>query len=275
MPDPLPRVIATAPTAPVSPDEVKVSIAFSAPLAPDGVAEGRWVGLCRREDLRAVVAQAEADAGLPGGAPLLPASASLSADGTRVEVVPAGPLAPDTLFAAVLSRRARSAEGRPILDADGKARTVAVLFETGPAPDRTPPAPRWLTPPHAPCRATWRRWRWASTSRWRVPSRSRRRRALLPPRSPRRALSRRARRGWGWVPQGALAGGPLALDLAGVHDEAGNAPAALYLLEVSPCSSAGPPALLERASAAGQAFVDFSATTAGMAAHGRASGRAR
>ena len=264
VPDPLPRVIATAPTAPVSPDEVKVSIAFSAPLAPEGVAEGRWVGLCRREDLRAVVAQAEAEAGLPGGAPLLPASASLSADGTRVEVVPAGPLAPDTLFAAVLSRRARSADGRPILDADGKARTVAVLFETGPAPDRTPPAPRWLTPPHGPVPRDLT----ALEVGFDEPVAGAL--ALAPaPGAPAaalpaaRAVTASPQR-LGLVLQGALAGGPLALDLAGVHDEAGNAPAALDPLEVSPCSSAGPPALLERASAAGELFVDLSATTAGM-----------
>ncbi len=254
VPGPLPRVVSTAPAGEVDPERVEVVIGFSAPLAAEGIEDGRWVTLCRKDDLRAVVLQAEGEEGLPGAAPVVPTRASLREGGTEVVLTPAAPLAPGGSWAAVLSRRARSADGRPVLDAEGKPRTVAVFFETGPDRDRTPPVARWVTPPHGPVPRDVATLELAfdepvvgalllaapaagTGAGAGSPASSHVASAPGPGGEDVPGLTR-------FVTPGAiLSPGPLALDLAGVHDESGNPAAAPPLLEVSTCASAGPPAL--------------------------------
>jgi hypothetical protein len=66
--------------------------------------------------------------------------ASLEDGGTRVLVRPRAPLRGWTGYALVLSSRVRAADGRPMLDPEGRRRTFVASFGTG-APDGPPPAP--------------------------------------------------------------------------------------------------------------------------------------
>ncbi|MFL5272882.1 MAG: hypothetical protein ACJ79E_12555, partial [Anaeromyxobacteraceae bacterium] len=150
-PPPAPaRMLSAAPTGAVAPDAVTVELVFDAPLDPEGLTDGRYFALGRRDDLRALSLAAEEPSGMAATAPVVPVRAELSADRLRVRLAPAAPLEPDGRWAAVLSTRARSAAGGVVLDPSGRARTFALLFDTGPAPDRTAPRPRWVVPPHGP-----------------------------------------------------------------------------------------------------------------------------
>jgi len=143
-------MVSAAPTGAVAPDAVTVELVFDAPLDPQGLTDGRYLALGRRDDLRALSLAAEEPSGMAATAPVVPVRAELSTDRLRVRLEPAAPLEPDGRWAAVLSARARSAAGGPVLDPSGRARTYALLFDTGPAPDRTAPRPRWVVPPHGP-----------------------------------------------------------------------------------------------------------------------------
>jgi hypothetical protein len=185
LPPPLARVITMSPSGVVAPDAVTVEIAFSAPLDRAWIEGGRWFALCRQEDLRDVLRAIESEEGLGSAAPVVAARVELIDGGTRAILRPEGALTPEQSWAAVLSSRVRSADGRPVVDAEGKARSVAVLFATGPNVDRAAPRPRWVLPPHGPVPSNVAAGRSASTSPCRVPS---------PPASParRRARSRRS-----------------------------------------------------------------------------------
>lgn len=252
-----PHVVSAAPQGVVAPDAVRVEVSFSDPIAADGIVDGRWFALCRRDDLRDVVSQAERESGLGPGAPVVPARAALADGGRRAVLEPLAPLAPEAAFAAVLSKRARSAEGRPVLDAERKQRTIAVPFETGPAPDRSAPTPRWVLPPHGPVP------RDVAALRIGFDEAVAGDAALLGPPGARAAavapdlLELR--------PAGPLAAGPLSVELSAVHDRGGNAAGPLPPLEVSRCASAGPPPLAGPvASTAGELGATVEATLAGM-----------
>ncbi len=258
LPGPLPHVVSAAPTGSVAPDDVVVEIAFSAPLDPRGVEDGRYFALCRREDLREVVLQAESENGLAAGAPVVPARTALSEGGTRAVLTPNAPLDPERAWAAVLSRRARSADGRPVLDADGRPRTFALLFETGPAADREAPRGRWLVPPHGPAPANLAALRVAFDEPVSGAL------ALGSGAPPARALAL-APDVLGLDLEGPLPPGPLALDVTAVHDAAGNAAQQLTPLSVSGCACQAAPALLAAARVTpGELSVSLEATLDGM-----------
>ena len=236
LPEPLPRVVSVAPSGAVAPDDVAVEVTFSAPIDPKGVEDGRFFALCRRDDLHAVVAAAESEAGIAPGTPVVAARATLAANATRAVLRPAAPLEPDQAWAAVLSYRVRSAEGRPILDAEGKARTIAVMFETGAPVDRVAPRPRWILPPHGPVPA--------NTASLRVgfdePVAGTL--ALLSVGPGARAVTAAADV-LGLDLATPLAPGTLDLDLGGVRDLTGNAALTLDPLAVSACRAEAPPAV--------------------------------
>jgi hypothetical protein len=235
LPAPLPRVVSTAPQGKVPAGKVTVEVVFSAPLDPGGVEDGRYFALCRREDLRDVSQLAETEEGIQAGAPVVPSHAQLLDGGKRATLTTDEALAPDSAWAAVLSKRARSADGRSILDADGHPRTIAVQFETGAAADVDPPQPRWLLPPHGPAPAN------ISALRVAFDEPVSGALALASP-EPRVNPVAVAPDVLGLDLGGPLPPGPLELSLDEVRDGAGNAAAPLPAMEISPCpSDAAPP----------------------------------
>jgi hypothetical protein len=257
-PPSLPRIVSATPTGPVAPDAVTVEILVSAPLDPAGLEDGRFFALCRREDLRDVVAQAESEDGIAAGAPVVPARAALADGRTRAVLTPAAPLQPDQAWAAVLSRRARSADGRPVLDPEGHLRTFALLFETAAAVDRKAPVGRWILPPHGPAPA--------NLASLRV--------AFDEPVSGALALGRGspgaravtvAADVLGLDLSGPLPSGNLALDARGVRDASGNGAAPIAPIAVSACSTSAAPVVAADAQVApGELSVSVEASLAGM-----------
>ena len=255
----MPHVVSATPSGSVPPDTVSVEIVLSAPIDPRGIEDGRFFALCRREDLHDVVAEAETEAGIGGAAPVVSARRMLLDRGTRAVLTPSAPLDADRAWAAVLSRRVRSADGRPVLDADGRPRTFALLFETGPAADRTAPRPRWILPPHGPVPAN------VVALRVGFDEPVTGALALAAGTTTAASAVEPAADVLGLELSGSLPAGSLALDLSGVRDAAGNAAAPLETLAVSACSSVAAPGVAPDASASpGDLSVKVEATLAGM-----------
>ncbi|MFL5302622.1 MAG: hypothetical protein ACJ79R_20010 [Anaeromyxobacteraceae bacterium] len=255
-PPPAPaRMLSAAPTGAVAPDAVTVELVFDAPLDPEGLTDGRYFALGRRDDLRALSLAAEEPSGMAATAPVVPVRAELSADRLRVRLAPAAPLEPDGRWAAVLSTRARSAAGGVVLDPSGRARTFALLFDTGPAPDRTAPRPRWVVPPHGP-----------------APSNL----AVVQVAFDEEVSGALALEGvaaepvalgadlLGLVLGSHLAPGPLAPSVVSVHDLAGNSAAPLPRIVVSACPSTAAPAAGVPRATPGELSVALDAPLAGM-----------
>ena len=257
-PGPLPRVVSATPSGTVPPDAVSIEIVLSAPLDPSGVEDGRFFALCHREDLREVVLQAESEGGISGGAPVVPARAALGDGRTRAVLTPNAPLDPERAWAAVLSRRVRSADGRPVLDLDGHPSTFALLFETGPAADRTAPVGRWVLPPHGPAPMNLVALRIAFDE----PVSG----ALaLGPGAPVANPVALAPDVLGLELVAPLPAGTLALDVTAVHDAGGNAALPIAPIVISPCSSTVAPAIAADASiASGELSVSIQVSLGGM-----------
>ncbi|GEJ55681.1 lamin tail domain-containing protein [Anaeromyxobacter diazotrophicus] len=255
LPAPLVRVESASPSGAVPPDAVEVAIAFTGAIDAAGLVAGPLLVLCRREDLRAVAAAAEAAEGAPPDLPVVPARLEVEEGGRRAVLRPLAPLPAEAPFAAVLSPRLRDAGGRPVLDPEGKSRAFAVLFETGPAVDRTPPAARWLEPPHGPVPRDLAALRIAFDE----PVAG----ALALPAGGGEPVAP-APDVLGLDLAAPLAAGALAVDLGQVRDAAGNAPLPLEPLEVSRCASAGAPACGGAELSAAELGVEVSATLAGM-----------
>ncbi len=257
-PGPLPRVVSATPTGAVPPDAVSIEIVLSAPIDPSGVEDGRFFALCRREDLHEVVSQAESEGGISGGALVVPARASLGAGRTRAVLTPSAPLDPERAWAAVLSRRVRSADGRPVLDAEGHARTFALLFETGPAADRAAPGGRWVLPPHGPAPMNLAALRIAFDE----PVSG----ALaLGPGAPAAEPVAFAPDLLGLSLAAPLSAGSLVLDATAIHDVAGNVALPIAPIAISPCSSTAAPVIAADASTeSGELSVSIQASLGGM-----------
>ncbi|MBI5068430.1 MAG: lamin tail domain-containing protein [Deltaproteobacteria bacterium] len=140
LPEPLTRVERIAPAGTVAPGEVVVEVRFTAPVSPDGLADGRRAALCRSTDAPAVAAAASAEAGIPAGAQVVPAAIELTDGGLRLVLRPERPLWPMASWALVLGKGIRDAEGRPVLDPAGRQRAVVHPFETGDLPAGALPA---------------------------------------------------------------------------------------------------------------------------------------
>jgi len=137
-PAPLPRVVGAAPQGTAVPVSTAAEVRFSAPVDPEGLLDGRRLVLAEAAALRDAVAAVDSEA---GAADLgVPAQAVLADGGLRVVLRPDAPLRAHSGYALVLSSRSRAADGRPMLDPDGRRRTFVAPFETG-APEGPPPAP--------------------------------------------------------------------------------------------------------------------------------------
>jgi len=258
-PERLPRILSASPTgAGVAPDAVVAAVTFSEPVDPDGVADGRFLALAREADRREVAAAAAEPGGIGPGAPVVPVRIALAEGGRRVEMRPVLPLDPLAAHAIVVGTGIRSAGGRPVLDPDGRRRTFVAAFETGPVPDRSPPLPRWLLPPHGPAPRNLRALRVGFGE----------------PVAGTLSISGVAARPLADVPgalgleiDGLLPPGPLPLSLGSVRDAAGNAAGPLEPLSIGTCADLSPPAVLEETATvqAGEVAIAVSAEASEMA----------
>lgn len=129
---PLARVVGAEPAGPgVAPELAAAAFAFSAPVSPEGLAEGRLV-LVPADALRAALAAVESEEGAAGLPEAVPATVALEA-ATRAVLRPLAPLRPRAAYALVLSSRLHDLEGRPVLDAEGRRLPSVSTFETGAA----------------------------------------------------------------------------------------------------------------------------------------------
>lgn len=130
---PLARVVGAAPAGTVAPELPAAAFDFSAPVSPEGLPDGRRLVLVPADALRAALDAVESEEGaaaLPGA---VPASVALEGGGTRAVLRPRVPLRARAAYALVLSSRLQDAEGRPVLDAEGRRRASVATFETGAA----------------------------------------------------------------------------------------------------------------------------------------------
>jgi hypothetical protein len=123
----------------VAPD-TSATLELTAPVAPAGLTDGTRVALARAADARAVAAAVESSGGLDATAPALPCEVRLLDGGRRVELTPRAPLALGAAHVLVLGP-IHDADGRPVLDPEGRRRTFVATFETEPGPPGPPPHP--------------------------------------------------------------------------------------------------------------------------------------
>jgi hypothetical protein len=139
LPDPGPRV-RVAEVAPsgdgVDPAAV-ATIRFTGAVAADGLVDGRRCLLATEDGLRDALAAVETEEGAGAGVARVAAELGLDEEGTRLTLRPAAPLAAGGAYALVLSSLATALDGRPVLDAEGKALPTVVRFSVARAP---PPA---------------------------------------------------------------------------------------------------------------------------------------
>jgi hypothetical protein len=129
-------VVAAAPVGPGVAVGVSAELRFSAPVDPDGLLDGRRLALVEAAAVRDATAAVESEGG--ASAVGVAARRALHEGGLRVVLRPDAPLRAFTPYALVLSSLARAADGRPLLDPEGRRRTFVAEFETG-APEGPPP----------------------------------------------------------------------------------------------------------------------------------------
>ena len=137
-PGPLPRILGAAPEGEGVSTAAVAEIRFGAPVHPAGLVDGRLLVLAPAEVLRDAIAAVESDAGAAGLAGVVPVDTSVEDGGARVVLRPLAPLRGYTGYALVLSSRVQAADGRPMLDPEGRRRTFVASFGTG-APEGPPP----------------------------------------------------------------------------------------------------------------------------------------
>ncbi|WP_242355104.1 MULTISPECIES: lamin tail domain-containing protein [Anaeromyxobacter] len=141
LPEPAPfvRVESVAPEGPgVAPEAVVAEIRFTAPIAPEGILDGERLALVPAADLREALEAVESDAGAAALASRVPAAVALADGGRRAMLTPGAPLRALAPYVLVLSSRVHAADGRPVLDVEGRRRPSVGAFETaraaGPPP---------------------------------------------------------------------------------------------------------------------------------------------
>jgi hypothetical protein len=139
-PAPLTRVVGVSPQGEGVSTRTAVEVRFDGPIDPEGLLDGGRLVLVGSDALRAAEAAVEADAGARGLAGAVAVEAALADGGTRVALRPVAPLRGYTAYALVLSSRIRSADGRPVLDPEGRRGTFVSSFATR-APEGPPPRP--------------------------------------------------------------------------------------------------------------------------------------
>lgn len=135
------RVVEAAPSgADVNP-EVVPSIGFSGAVAPDGLLDGRRVLLATETGLHDALEAVESEEGAGAEVDRVACAIALEAEATRLVLRPVGPLRGGGAYALVLSSRALAADGRRVLDAEGRLLPTVVRFVVA----RPPPPAVFLT----------------------------------------------------------------------------------------------------------------------------------
>ena len=259
-PERMARIVSAGPPSGVAPDAAVAEVRFSEPVDPAGIADGRFFALVRSEDLREATKLVEEPGGLLPGAPVVAGAAELAEEGRCARLRPAAPLEARAGYAVLVGTRVRSADGRLVLDPEGRRRVFAWTFETGDTPDRIAPAPRWIVPPHGPVARNLRTLRVGFGE----PVSG----SLELPAGAGRARPAPAGPGeLALAMEGLLAPGRLAPVLARVRDAAGNAAAGLEPIEVRDCVDRLPPVPDEAGAAvvAGETTLELSAPLSEMA----------
>jgi hypothetical protein len=127
----MPRIVGASPSGTVAARDLRVEFTASEPLSTEDVLGGTRFVLCLAENLREVKRVAEAGEPPPAGA-FIAARAELEDGGRRAVLVPTEPLVPGFSYAAVLAHGVRAADGRIVLDGDGRPRSVVVEFTISP-----------------------------------------------------------------------------------------------------------------------------------------------
>jgi hypothetical protein len=140
IPEPLPRVVRAEPegTA-VAPDVDVVAVWFTDPVLAEDALGGR-VLLAPASATRAVLEAIEADGPIAPAEDAVEVDARLADGGRRVELRPRGPLLPLTEHVVVVASRLRAADGRAVLDPEGRRKPFVHLFATAMIPG-PPPRP--------------------------------------------------------------------------------------------------------------------------------------
>ncbi|HEX9053178.1 MAG TPA: lamin tail domain-containing protein, partial [Anaeromyxobacter sp.] len=140
VPERLPRIAGASPQGEGVSTLAVAELRFEVPVDPDGLLDGARLVLVGSDALRAAIAAVESDEGAAALAGAVAVAASLEDGGARVVLRPRAPLRGFTAYALVLSSRVRAADGRAMLDPEGRRRTFVSSFSTG-APEGPPPAP--------------------------------------------------------------------------------------------------------------------------------------
>jgi hypothetical protein len=116
----------------VPPALAEASVEFSAPVAPEGLVDRRRLALAPAVAERAAVKAVESEEGAADLAGAVAGEVGLEDGGRRAVLRPAAPLHPLTPYALVLGA-VRGADGRAVLDAEGRRRTTVARFQTAAA----------------------------------------------------------------------------------------------------------------------------------------------
>ncbi len=139
-PEPFTRVLSASPEGDGASTEAVPAVDFSGPVDPGGLLDGRLLVLVPAEALAAARTAVESEAGAAALAGAVAVEARVEDGGRRIVLAPRAPLRGFTPYSLVLSSRARAADGRAVLDPEGRRRTFVSSFETG-APSGPPPRP--------------------------------------------------------------------------------------------------------------------------------------
>ncbi len=139
-PERLPRVAGASPRGEGVSTLAVAEVRFEVPVDPGGLLDGRRLVLVGSDALRAAVAAVESEEGASALAGAVAVVATLEDGGARVVLRPLAPLRGFTGHAIVLSSRVRAADGRAMLDPEGRRRTFVAAFATR-APEGPPPEP--------------------------------------------------------------------------------------------------------------------------------------
>jgi hypothetical protein len=131
VPEPLPRVVGAEPSGTgVAPEVAVVTVSFTEPVLAEDALGGR-IALAPATALRAVLEAIDSDGPVAPAPDLVAAAVTIADAGRRVELRPRAPLVPLTEHVLVVASRLRAADGRQVLDPEGRRQPFVHPFATG------------------------------------------------------------------------------------------------------------------------------------------------
>jgi hypothetical protein len=111
----------------------EAAVTFTAPVKPEGLVAGR-LALAPAAAEKEAVAAVESQEGATDLSSAVPAQVTLEDGGRRAVLLLRAPLHALVPYALVVSSKLEAADGRPVLDAQGRKRPTVATFQTGRAP---------------------------------------------------------------------------------------------------------------------------------------------